>query len=88
MRVGGKHGRHPIAGARLAQFVADDALPNIIDAVLTWYQRRAEGVRRKRIGTLLLEGENWPDFVEAIRPALGEGALENPRPPQAIETHL
>jgi hypothetical protein len=68
--------------------VSDEALPPIIEAVLMWYLGHTQGVRRKRIGTLLLEGENWAHFVETVRPILGDAAVGDPRPPQPTEIHL
>lgn len=87
VRVGGKHGRHPIAGTRIAQFVPDERVHDIIEAVLSWYRTAAEGRGRVRIGTLLQEGDLWTSFLEHTRPVLGEYALEKPRPPQTVEIH-
>jgi len=87
VRVGGKHGRHPITAQRIAQFVPDSAVPAVIEAVLRWYQPAAEGKGRTRIGELLREPATWETFLGALRPVLGEHALADPPPPQRNEIH-
>jgi len=87
VRVGGKHGRHPITAQRIAEFVPDARVPEIIEAVLAWYQEAAEGKGRVRIGELLLEEAAWRHFLSALRPVLGEDAIDSPPPPWRNEVH-
>ncbi len=37
MRVGGRHGRHPIVGHKMTEFLSDDDVPVAIETVLKWY---------------------------------------------------
>jgi anaerobic sulfite reductase subunit C len=87
VRVGGKHGRHPITAQRIARFVPDDRVHDVIEAVLGWYRNAAEGRGRKRIGELLLDEPTWQAFVVAVRPVLGEHAVDSP-PPRPNEVHF
>jgi dissimilatory sulfite reductase (desulfoviridin) alpha/beta subunit len=88
VRVGGKHGRHPTLGQRIARFLPDERVDAVIEAVLQWYQNNGAGKGRTRIGTLLLDPAVWRDFLASGRPALGEWALEAPPPPRRNEIHL
>ncbi len=88
VRVGGKHGRHPIDGAKMAEFLPDEKVHDVIEAVLDWYEAHGRDEGRIRIGTLLLDGSVWNDFLEHMRPTLGEYAVPNPPPPQTREIHF
>ena len=88
VRVGGKHGRHPIIGQRVAQFAPDELVPEIIEAVLQWYEQTAQGKGRVRLGALLLEEAAWREFVAYLKPVLGEYAIDNLPPPRPVEIHL
>ncbi|MBM3497126.1 MAG: 4Fe-4S dicluster domain-containing protein [Armatimonadetes bacterium] len=87
VRVGGKHGRHPITARRIAEFIPDEAIPAVIEAVLAWYQQAAEGRGRIRIGELLREPAAWEAFLAILKPVLGASALAAPPPPQRNEIH-
>ena len=88
VRAGGKHGRHPITGQRIAEFLPDEKVHAVTEAVLTWYQRTAEGKGRIRIGELLRDETFWRDFLGAIGPILGDDAVANPPPPRRNEIHI
>ncbi len=88
VRVGGKHGRHPIMGGRIAAFVPDDRVLDTIEVVLEWYKERAEGQGRVRIGTLLLDADTFADFVAHMKTVLGDYALDTPEPPTSVEIHV
>jgi len=88
VRVGGKHGRHPMNGSVIARFVPDAEIPPIIEAILAWYEARGRGQGRVRIGTLLLAPGAWGDFLAALRPVLGACAVEAPPLPQTNEIHF
>ncbi|MGD8238457.1 MAG: 4Fe-4S dicluster domain-containing protein [Armatimonadota bacterium] len=87
VRVGGKHGRHPIDGATIAEFVPEERIDDVIEAVLRWYEEHGREAGRTRIGALLLDEAAWKSFLEHLRPTLGECALEAPTPPQVREIH-
>jgi dissimilatory sulfite reductase (desulfoviridin) alpha/beta subunit len=87
VRVGGKHGRHPITGAKIAAFLPDETVMPAIAAILEWYQKAGEGKGRRRIGDLLLEPGAWKRFLRAMAPVLGEYAAKAPHPPVRNEIH-
>jgi len=88
VRCGGKHGRHPIHGQVIARFLPDKKVGPLIQAVIAWYEQNGVGKGRRRIGELLLEEAAWRNFLEAVRPVLGEYALPNPPPPRRNEIHF
>lgn len=84
VRVGGRHGRHPLNGSVIARFIPDDDIPRVIERVLEWYNKNGEGKGRTRIGQLLIEPGKMEDLTRYLAPVLGENALKNPRPPEPI----
>ncbi|MBI5375739.1 MAG: 4Fe-4S dicluster domain-containing protein [Candidatus Schekmanbacteria bacterium] len=88
VRVGGKHGRHPVVGRKIAEFVSDEKLAPIIDRTLEWYKKAGKGKGRKRICTLLLQDSAWEDFISFMKPVLGENAVLSPLPPTPVEIHF
>jgi dissimilatory sulfite reductase (desulfoviridin) alpha/beta subunit len=88
VRVGAKHGRHPIAPTRIAEFVPDEKIPEIIQATLDWYEKHGRGKGRVRIGALLLDEALWKDFLAFMKPVLGEYAIDDPPPPRKNESHF
>ncbi len=75
IRVGGKHGRHPIYGYEIALFASDKNCFSVIEKTIDWYQAKAKG--RERIGTTIcrLGLSNYLD--EVIKP-LGLEVIEKP----------
>lgn len=51
VRVGGKHGKHPLYSYEVAKFASDQDCYPIIDKTMAWYQSNAKG--RERIGTTI-----------------------------------
>ncbi len=51
VRVGGKHGRHPMNGFEVAIFIPDEKVPEVIEKTINWYNDRGE--RGERIATVL-----------------------------------
>jgi dissimilatory sulfite reductase (desulfoviridin) alpha/beta subunit len=88
VRAGGRHGRHPITGAKIGEFLPDRQVPELIEAVLAWYRRAGEGRGRIRLGDLLLESGAWGRFVADLEPVLGEWAVRDPPPPRPAEIHF
>jgi dissimilatory sulfite reductase (desulfoviridin) alpha/beta subunit len=87
VRVGGRHGRHPINAQRIAAFITDEQVHGVTEAVLGWYAKAAQGCGRVRIGALLLEPANWEALREALRPVVGSRLLDTP-PPTPNEIHF
>ncbi len=88
VRCGGKHGRHPIHGQKIAEFLPDEKVHDIIEAILSWYEEHGRDKGRTRIGNLLLNEDLWKIFLKDIRPTLGEWAVKDPLPPRPNEIHF
>ncbi|MFW6107156.1 MAG: 4Fe-4S dicluster domain-containing protein [bacterium] len=87
VRCGGKHGRHPIHGQAIAEFLPDREADDLIAAVLAWYERNGRGKGRTRIGTLLMDEAVWREFLAHLRSVLGEWAVADPPAPRRNEIH-
>ncbi len=86
VRVGGKHGRHPMIGAKIAMFLSDEDVPGIIEATLKWYERHAEGLGRIRIGAVLQNPDKWASYIETVSEKFE--TVENPKPPTPVNMHF
>ncbi len=51
VRVGGKHGKHPLFSYEVANFCTEEQVFKIIERTLEWY--REKGEKRERIGTTI-----------------------------------
>ena len=51
VRVGGKHGKHPLLSYEVAQFTSDEGCFSLIEKTMEWYQANGEG--RERIGATI-----------------------------------
>ena len=87
VRIGGKHGRHPINGSIVAKFVKIDDVPVIIEKTLEWYKKVGEGKGRKRIGQLIQE-EGIDSYMEFMKDVFGEKAVKNPEEPVSINHRI
>ncbi len=87
VRCGGKHGRHPVNGAKIAEFVPDEMVHRIIDSTIQWYAREGVQKGRVRLADILLEPEKWASLLSELKPLLGETAVERP-PPARNEIHF
>ena len=84
VRVGGKHGRHPLNGPVVAKFITDDEVSTVIEATIEWYRKNGEGKGRTRIGTILREEGKMEDYLEHLRKALGAKVVKSAKPPRDI----
>ncbi len=75
IRVGGKHGRHPIYAYEIAQFASDEECFSLIERTMEWYQANAEG--RERIGATIGRLGLARYLDEIVKP-LGLEAIEKP----------
>ncbi len=66
VRVGGKHGRHPVEARPVAMFIPDDKVPEVIEKTIEWYNTK--GTRGERIATLLerVGIEDYKEFMEGV----------------------
>ncbi len=88
VRVGGKHGRHPISGHKIAEFISDEDVPNVIETVTKWYRENGKEYGRTRVGVILQIPERWKSFVKTLRKELPGKILKNPKPPSKNEIHF
>ncbi|MBI4832236.1 MAG: 4Fe-4S binding protein [Candidatus Lindowbacteria bacterium] len=88
VRVGGRHGRHPIIANRIAEFLSDEDVPGFIDFTLRWYEENGKDLGRTRIGAILQIPAKWDSYVSALREEFGSLVLSNPKPPRSIEIHF
>lgn len=51
VRVGGKHGRHPMLAKEVVEFLPDEKVHHFIEKTLKWYKKN--GKRRERIGVTI-----------------------------------
>ncbi len=74
VRIGGKHGRHPVEATEVMNFLPDDLVPETIKKTVEWYN--ANGKRGERIAnTLKRVGlKNYLDFMEPVFGKVEKGA--------------
>jgi len=73
VRVGGKHGKHPIYAYEIAQFADDTKCLALIERTTEWYRKNAEG--RERIGAVIGRLGLARYLDEVVKP-LGLEAIE------------
>lgn len=88
VRVGGRHGRHPIVGRVIAEFVPDGDVPEFIETITNWFAEHGKEYGRTRIGVLLQISGEWDNFMETLRKELGDRIKKDPIPPSKNEIHL
>lgn len=88
VRVGGRHGRHPIAGHKIAEFISDGDVPMFIETITKWYEENGKEYGRTRLGVILQLPEKWASFIKRLREKLGDKVIENPKPPSPNEIHF
>ncbi|GFO61889.1 sulfite reductase [Geomonas silvestris] len=87
VRIGGKWGRRPLVGTLYATFLPEEKAVDFIAAVLAWYQEKAEGAGRVRLGDIIMR-EGTASLLERLRQDFAEYLLEETIPPQVIDTQL
>lgn len=72
VRLGGKHGRHPLEAVEVCNFLPEEKVAEAIEKTVEWY--RANGKRGERIGhTIKRVGlQNYLDFMAPVFSAAGE----------------
>jgi len=66
VRVGGKHGKHPLMAYEVAIFVGDDKVPELIRKTTEWYA--GNGKKKERIGVTLTRVGLTRYLEEVIKP--------------------
>lgn len=66
VRIGGKHGRHPLEAIEVAKFITDEQVPEVIQKSVEWYN--ANGKRGERIGTTISRVglKSYLDYMEPV----------------------
>jgi len=87
VRIGGKWGRNPLVGTLFATFLPEDKVVDFIAAVLEWYQSKAEGLGRIRLGdTIIKEGPQV--LLDYLRVKFPENVVAKTIAPQVIDTQV
>ena len=75
VRVGGKHGKHPIYSYEIAQFASDEECFPLIEKTIEWYQANGDG--RERIGATI--GRlGLSKYLDEVAKPLGLEVIEKP----------
>ncbi len=75
VRLGGKHGKHPMNGYEIAQFVSDEEALSLIEKTVAWY--RANGQGRERIGATIAR-LGLPKYLDEVVKPSGLEVIERP----------
>jgi anaerobic sulfite reductase subunit C len=87
VRIGGKWGRNPLVGTLFATFLPEDKVVDFIATVLEWYQSKAEGLGRIRLGdTIIKEGPQV--LLHHLRVKFPENTVARTIAPQVIDTQI
>ncbi|GAW66532.1 sulfite reductase [Geoanaerobacter pelophilus] len=86
-RIGGKWGRRPLVGAVYATFLPEERVVDFIGSVLAWYQEKAKGAGRVRIGDVILREGNQ-SLLDHLRQGFPEVVVASTLDPQIINTQL
>lgn len=84
VRIGGRHGRHPLNGSVIAKFITDEEVPKVIEVVLEWYKKNGEGKGRVRIGEILMEPGKLESLVKELEKAIGGKVIKSAKPPHPV----
>src|SRR4030042_401106 len=77
--VGGRHGRHPVVGHKIAEFISDEDVPRFIETIISWYEDNGKEYGRTRIGTILQIPEKWNMFIRKLREQFVDKMVKNPK---------
>lgn len=87
VRIGGKWGRRPLVGTLYATFVPEERVVDFIAAVLAWYQEKAEGAGRVRLGDIIIR-EGWQSLLDHLRRDFADFVVAETVPPQVIVNQI
>lgn len=87
VRIGGKWGRRPLVGTLYATFLPEDKVVEFIATVVAWYQEKATGLGRIRLGDIILR-EGPASLLERLREQFPTYVVQQTVPPQVIDTQL
>lgn len=72
VRIGGKHGRHPVEAKEVALFVPDEKVAGVIEKTIEWYL--ANGIRGERIAKTVRR-VGVEKYLEFMKPVFGDTVL-------------
>jgi dissimilatory sulfite reductase (desulfoviridin) alpha/beta subunit len=75
IRVGGKHGKHPLLSYEIAHFVSNEECFSVIDNTMRWYKDNGEG--RERIGATIGR-TGLPRYLNEVIKPLALEVIEKP----------
>jgi anaerobic sulfite reductase subunit C len=85
VRIGGKWGRNPLVGTLHAEFLPEEKVVEFIAEVLAWYNEKAEGLGRIRIGDVMIR-EGAGSLLARLREKFPEYVVAETITPQVIAT--
>ncbi|WP_129125562.1 4Fe-4S dicluster domain-containing protein [Geomonas oryzae] len=87
VRIGGKWGRRPLVGTLYATFLPEERAVDFIAAVLAWYQEKAEGAGRVRLGDIIIR-EGCQSLLDHLRRDFAGFVVAETVPPQVIVNQI
>ena len=87
VRIGGKWGRHPLVGTLHAEFLPEERVVEFISEVLSWYDEKAVGLGRIRIGDVMIR-EGAGSLLSRLRKKFPEYVVAESITPQVIATQV
>jgi len=78
VRIGGKHGRHPLEGVEICRFLPEELVSDAIELTVKWYQENGKSF--ERIGHTL-QRLGMDDYLKHMAPLFGDMAVTPPHPP-------
>lgn len=86
VRVGGKHGRHPLNASVVAMFLPEELVPQAIEGTVAWYRGNSPEGKRIRLGDVLRQ-TGMQSYMQHMEPVFGEYAVTNPAVPEPVVIH-
>lgn len=86
VRVGGKHGRHPLNAAVVAEFLPEERVPQVIEGTIKWFLDNRPENEKLRLGDLLRR-TGMKSYMKSLAGAFGEFAAPDPAPPAPVIIH-
>jgi dissimilatory sulfite reductase (desulfoviridin) alpha/beta subunit len=87
VRIGGKWGRRPLVGTLYATFLPEDQVAEFVTEVLAWYNEKAEGKGRIRVGDIILQ-VGPESLLEHLRAKFPDSVVKTTIAPQIINTQV
>lgn len=86
VRVGGKHGRHPLNASVVAEFLPEERVPHVIQGTVQWFLANRPDNEKLRLGDLLRR-TGMQSYMQSMAEVFGECAVNAPQPPAPVIIH-